>query len=81
MSAGDRWQEREGVNGEDPGVPQAIVLWMRDQGNAEQSVLSWEADTGDAVRPEAPDEGSASEEILDHLLRAIENTEVAARLQ
>jgi hypothetical protein len=52
---------------------------MRGQGGAEQSVLPWEADREAAFSPESMPAGSPeSEDILANLLRAIENTQIAA---
>jgi len=80
MGAGDsRWHEHGPVKDGDPIVSPSILLLMRGQGGAEQSVLPWEADREAAFSPESMPAGSPeSEDILANLLRAIENTQIAA---
>lgn len=62
-------------------IPQVILFLMQKQGGKDLSALPWEGETDAAVRPEsAPDAAPGSEEIVANLLRAIEGTEIAARL-
>ncbi len=80
MGAGDsRWHEHGTVKDGDPIISPSILLLMRGQGGAEQSVLPWEADREAAFHPESTPDGSPeSEDILANLLRAVENTQIAA---
>lgn len=82
MSAADRSRKHPPVKGVDPVVSATILLWLQGEGSAEKSALPWQAHPEDDFRPEAVPDGSPdSEEVIAHLLRAIENTDFAARLQ
>ena len=81
MSAGDRWHEHGPVKDGDPAISSAVLRWMQGQGGTETSDLPW-LDPETAFRPEPAGAGNPeSEDVLSNLLRAIENTDVAARFQ
>lgn len=81
MSAGDRWHEHGPVKEGDPTISPAVLLWMQGKGSTETSDLPW-LDPETAFRPE-PAEAviPESQDVLANLMRAIGNTEVAARFQ
>lgn len=82
MSAVDRSRKHPPVKGVDPVVSATILLWLQGEGSTEPSALPWQAHPEDDFRLEpAPDGSPDSEEVLANLLRAIENTDFAARLQ
>lgn len=79
MGAVDRWHEHGPVKDGDPIISPSILPLMQGQGGSEQSVLPWEADREVAFDSESmPEGGPESEDVLANLLRAIENTDIAA---
>src|SRR6185312_16388869 len=82
MSAEKRWHEDTLQKDADPSVPEAILTWMNGLRSQKGAALFPDLGSRDSEPTQlAPDRASNDSETAAALLRAIQSTEIAARLK